>query len=299
MSRETANSRRSHMIRLILQAQKRAQRHAGIESMRRLARWGERLPPTLRHVRRETIDHDGLTYEWLIPKEPGSEKVILYIHGGGFVLPLCNPSRLVAARLARTTGMRTLLVRYRLAPDHPFPAALEDCVGAYRWLTRSGATTPEQVVMAGESAGGNLVVTAMLSLRDFGDPLPSAGVCICPVFDFEGSGSFREQDDPMIHADLVTDMLDAYRGSADPRHPRLSPLYGDLCGLPPLLIQTGELEILRSGAEGLAARAEEAGVPTTLEVWPGMWHYWHMFVRTLPEARDALGSVGDFLRSLP
>jgi len=284
------------LIRLFLRVQKLAQRNASIEFVRRLSRWSERLYSVPKDVRWEKIPRNELTYEWLIPKEVGCERVIFYIHGG-FVFPLYNPTRYIAAYLARMAGMRALLVDFRLAPEHPFPAAIEDCVTAYRWLISEGGVLPEQVIFVGESAGGNLAITTMLSLRDAGDPLPCGAVSICPVFDFEGGGTFYLQDDPMVDADFVMLQLNAYRGSADPHDPRLSPLYANLRGLPPLLIQIGAEEILRSGAEELALRAKHAGVPTTMEIWPGMWHFWHLFVPFLPEAKQAMQRVNHFLHS--
>ena len=293
----TMNSRRSHLIRLFLRVQKLAQHNASIELVRRISRWSERLYSVPKDVHWEKIIHNELPYEWLIPKEVSSEHVIFYIHGGGFVFPLYNPTRHTAAYLARMTGMRVLLTRYRLAPEYPFPSAIEDCVNAYHWLISEGIFLPEQVIFVGESAGGNLAMTTMLSLRDTGDPLPGKAVLICPVVDFEGGGTFYLQDDPMVDPDFVMRQLNAYRGSANPRNPSLSPLYANLRGLPPLLIQIGAEEILRSGAEELAQRAKQAGVPTTLEIWPGMWHYWHLFVPFLPEAEQAMLRIDDFLHS--
>jgi monoterpene epsilon-lactone hydrolase len=291
------NSRRSQWIRLLLRAQRLAQRRATIESVRRMSRWSERLYSVPKDVRRKKIVHNELTYEWLIPKDVGSDHVIFYIHGGGFVFPLYNPTRYVAAYVARMVGMRVLLASYRMAPEHPFPAALEDCVTGYRWLVAEGSVLPEQVLFVGESAGGNLAITTMLSLRDAGDLLPGGAVCISPVFDFEGGGSFYVQDDPMLEPGFVMLQLNAYRGSADPHDPRLSPLYANLCGLPPLLIQIGASELLRSGAEEFALRARQAGVQTVLEKWPGMWHYWHLFVPFLPEAQQAMQGIRQFLHS--
>jgi monoterpene epsilon-lactone hydrolase len=289
------NSRRSQLIRFFLRAQKVAQRHATIDGVRRLSNWSERLYPIPRDVRHELTKKDGRRCEWLIPRNVGSEAVIFYIHGGGFVLPLYNPSRYVAGYLGRLAELRVLLADYRVAPEHPFPAAVEDCVEAYRWLISTGCVLPEQVIFVGESAGGNLVITTMLSLRDAGDPLPGGAVAICPVFDFEGHGSFYEQDDPMVAADFIMLQLNAYRGDTDARDPRLSPLYANLGGLPPLMIQIGALEMLRSGAETLASRAEQAGVLTRLETWPGMWHFWHLFVPFLPEAQQAIESINQFV----
>jgi acetyl esterase/lipase len=290
------NSRRSHLIRLFLRVQKLVQRNASIEFVRRLSRWTERLYSVPKDVRLEKITRNEQAYEWLIPKNINSEYVIFYIHGG-FVFPLYNPTRYIAAYLARIADMRVLLVDFRIAPEHPFPAALEDCVSAYRWLISECNVLPEQVVFVGESAGGNLVMATMLSLRDAGDPLPSAEVLICPVLDFEGGGTFFSQDDPMVDADFVMRQLNAYKGNADPRDPLLSPLYANLRGLPPLLIQIGSEEILRSGAEKLALRAKHAGVSTILEIWPGMWHFWHLFVPFLPEAQEAMEAVKVFLNS--
>ncbi|MBE9535243.1 MAG: alpha/beta hydrolase [Proteobacteria bacterium] len=290
-------SRRSHLIRLFLRVQKLAQRNASIDFVRRLSRWSERLYSVPKDVRWEKIIQNELTYEWLIPKDVSSDRVIFYIHGGGFVFPLYNPTRYVAAYLARISGMRVLLAGYRLAPEHPFPAAVDDCATAYRWLISAGSVLPEQVIFVGESAGGNLAITTMLSLRDAGDPLPGAAVLICPVIDFEGGGTFYLQDDPMVDADFVMRQLNAYRGSAVPHDPRLSPLYANLRGLPPLLIQIGAEEILLSGAEELALRAKHAGVPTILEIWPGMWHFWHLFVPFLPEAKQAMQRINHFLHS--
>ncbi len=289
-------SLRRHLIHLFLRAQKLAQRNASIDLVRRLSRWSEKLYSIPKDVHWEKFIRNEQAYEWLIPNEINSEYVMFYIHGG-FVFPLYNPTRYLAGYLARMAGMRALLVEFRLAPEHPFPAAIEDCVTAYHWLISEGGFLPEQVIFVGESAGGNLAITTMLSLRDAGDPLPSGAVLISPVVDFEGGGTFYLQDDPMADANFVMRQLNAYRGDANPRDPLLSPLYANLRGLPSLLIQIGAKEILRSGAEELSLRAKNAGVLTTLEIWPGMWHYWHLFVPSLPEAQLAMLSINDFLHS--
>jgi monoterpene epsilon-lactone hydrolase len=287
----------SALIRPFLRAQKLAQRGATIESVRRMSRWTERLYSVPKDVLWERVSRGELTCEWLTPRNVDAPQVLFHIHGGGFVFPLYNPERFTTAYLARLAGVRALLVDYRLAPEHPFPAALEDCVRAYRWLVTEEGVLPEQVVFAGESAGGNLVVTTLLALRDAGDPLPAGGVSICPVFDFEGGGTFYTQDDPMARADFVMLQLNAYRGIADPQTPLLSPLHADLHGLPPLLVQAGEVELFRSGAEAFAARAEQAGLHVTLHIWPGMWHFWHLFLPRLPEARQAMVEISQFLES--
>ncbi|MBI4790590.1 MAG: alpha/beta hydrolase [Chloroflexi bacterium] len=287
----------SSVFRLLLRAQKRAQRGATIESVRRMSRWTERLYSVPKDVRWDKVERGDLNYEWLTPKNVSSSQVIFHIHGGGFVFPLYNPIRFTTAYLVRLAGTRAVLVDYHLAPEHPFPTAVEDCVRAYRWLLDEEKVSPEKVVFTGESAGGNLVLTTLLALRDAGDPLPAAGVSICPALDFEGGGTFYTQDDPMADADFVMRQLTAYRGNADPHTPLLSPLYADLRGLPPLLVQVGEAEVLRSGAEAFAARAEQCDVRVTLQIWPGMWHFWHLFVPWLPEARQAMIEIRDFIRA--
>jgi len=291
------SSMTSSLIRPFLRVQRLAQRGATIESVRRMSRWTERLYSVPKDVRWKKVSRGELTYEWLTPKNVTSSQVLFHIHGGGFVFPLYNPTRFTTAYLADLAGARAVLVDYHLAPEYPFPTAMDDCVRAYHWLLTEEGISPEQVVFTGESAGGNLVVTTLLALRSAGDPLPAGAVSICPVFDFEGGGTFYTQDDPMVHADFVMRQLTAYRGEADPRTPLLSPLYADLRGLPPLLLQVGEAEVLRSGVEAFAERAERAGVPVTLHIWPGMWHFWHLFVPWLPEARQAMVEIRDFVRS--
>ena len=166
------SSLQSRLIRPLLRAQRLAQRQATIEFTRRLSLWTERLYTLPKDVRWERIRRGEFTYEWLIPKGISSDQVILHMHGGGFVLPLYNPTRYTMAYLARLAGMRALLADYRLAPEHPFPTAVEDCVAAYRWLIREQGISPEKVVLVGESAGGNLVIATLLALRDAGDPSP-------------------------------------------------------------------------------------------------------------------------------
>ena len=287
---------RMRLIHLFLSLQKKMQRHASIAFTRRLITWGGHLFSMPKDVGREAVIQGNLTHEWLIPQEIVSECVIFYLHGG-FVFPLSNPTRFLASYLARLTQMRVFLADFRLAPEYPFPAALEDCATAYRWLISEGGIFPEQVIFVGESAGGNLALVTMLFLRDAGNPLPGRSVLISPLVDFEGGRTFWSQNDPMADAEFVMLQLNAYRGTADPHNPLLSPIYANLQGLPPLLIQVGGEELLRGGAEELAEKAKNAGVPTILEIWPGMWHYWHIFVNSLPEAQQAMASINDFLQS--
>lgn len=285
---------RKSLIRSFLSLQKSLQRHSSITSARRLAKFGDLFYRIPRDVSRECFLQDGLAYEWLIPRDAAPGRAILFFHGG-FTFPLTNPTRCLAGVIARQVGTRVLLVDFRLAPEHRFPAALEDCVRAYRWLISNGGIPPQGVMLVGESAGGSLALAVMLSQRDAGIPLPARAVLISPVVDIEGGSSFQIQNDPMASPEFARLQFEAYRGEANPRDPLLSPIFADLEGLPPLLIQVGSEELLRGGAEDLAAKARHAGVPVRLEIWPGMWHYWHSFLKFLPEAQQAVENIEHYL----
>ena len=291
------SSRVGSIIRIFLRIQRLAQKDASIKFVRKLSVYAEKLYSIPKDVQHRRAAAGGLDGEWLIPQTVASSKVLFHIHGGVFVLPLYDPERYAAAHLAKIAGTRAFLVHYRLAPEHPFPAAIEDCVNAYRWLIREGNIPPNRVVFTGESAGGNLVVTTMLALRNSGDPLPAGAAAISPVMDFEGMGGFHSQDDPMVHPALAMRQISAYRGATDPHDPLLSPIYADLGGLPPMLIQVGGDELFRSGAEAFFEAAKRSGANATLRVYEGMWHFWHMYIPILPEARDAMEEIGRFAAS--
>jgi acetyl esterase/lipase len=188
---------------------------------------------------------------------------------------------------------------YRLAPEEPFPAALEDCVRAYLWLTLDHGTPPHRIGLVGDSAGGNLVIATLVQLRDIGEPLPAAAVCVSPVFDLALTGesvTTRASRDPMILPSSLKACSAAYLGETDARTPLASPLYADLHGLPPLLIEMGSEEMLRDDSVRLAAKAKAAGVDVTLEEWAEMVHVWHLFSDRLEDGRKAIAGVGEFLR---
>src|SRR5262249_5007919 len=204
-----------------------------------------------------------------------------------------------SSHLSAATGCRVLAVDYRWAPEAPFPAALDDCVAGYRWLVTRDSTAARNVVLAGDSAGGNLVVAMLLALKKTGDKLPAAGVCLSPIFDLALTGdsvNTRAARDPMILASSLQKCSTAYRGDADPRDPLMSPLYGDLAGLPPLLLQCGSEEMLRDDSARLAAKGKAAGVNVTFEEWDEMVHVWHLFADRLADGRKALARVGEFVR---
>ncbi|MDB4970260.1 MAG: hypothetical protein JWN44_5949 [Myxococcales bacterium] len=256
-------------------------------------RWPSSRAPA--DVRIEPAVGGDIRAEWLIPPEAG-RTVIYYLHGGGFVMGSPGTHRRMMARLARAAGSRALVLDYRLAPEHPFPAALDDCVAGYRWLSRH--TRPSDIVIAGDSAGGNLALATLLVLRDAGEPLPAACVCISAATDLSRSGAShrsRVADEVVLSPRFIRTVDELYRGDADPRDPLASPLFADLHGLPPLLLHVGTHELLLDDTLRFADRARAAGVDVTLEVWPGLWHVFHTFV-SLPEARRALDDIAAFAR---
>ncbi len=254
--------------------------------------------PLAQDVRCQPVDAGGVPAEWVTTPESVEERVIYYLHGGGYVVGSVNTHRELASRLARAAKARGLIIGYRLAPENPFPAAVEDAVAAYLWLV-SSVVDPARVVIAGESAGGGLTVATLLALRDAGEPLPAAAVCISPWVDLEclGESIVTKADvDPLLQRDSLLMMARTYLGDADPRAPLASPIHADLTGLPPLLIQVGTAEVLLDDARRLAERAEAAGVEVVLEPWEDMIHMWHSFAAILPEGQQAIDRIGEFVQ---
>jgi monoterpene epsilon-lactone hydrolase len=238
---------------------------------------------------------EGVPVEWIIPPHVSERAVIYYIHGGGWTLGWTNLHRRLVSHLCKSASTRALAIDYRLAPEHPFPAALEDCYAVYHWLLKNGFA-PQNIVIAGDSAGANLALATLISLRDAGDPLPLAAVCISPMIDLLGTGeTFQMQQDPALTATFALMMARHYASKQDPHSSLLSPLYGDLQGFPPLLIHVGEDEILLSDGKRLAEKAQAADIDVTLVIWPKMWHVWHLFVPVLPEAQQAVNAIGAFI----
>ena len=291
------SSVQSQVLQPLLRVQRLAQRFATIEGTRRLSQASEHSNNLPKGVTSSLFKQGNLQYEWLTPPEFDAKRVLYYLHGGGFVFPLWNPLRRVIAYIISGAKIRALAVHYRLAPENPFPAAIEDCVAGYHWLTSEQAIAPKDIVFMGESAGANLVVATLLTLRDSREPLPRKAAPLCGPLDLEAGGAFTCDIDPMANPRFVSKQILAYRGKADPRNPLLSPVYADLHGLPPLLIQVGSQEAFLDESILLARQARQAGVTVTLEVWPGMWHYWHLFVPFLPEARQAINRIIGFVGS--
>jgi acetyl esterase/lipase len=223
--------------------------------------------------------------------------VTLYLHGGGYVIGSLNTHRELASRIARSTQSRALVIDYRLAPEHPFPAAVDDATAAYRWLVGTGVS-PSRIAVAGDSAGGGLTLATLLALRDARQPLPAAGVCMSPWTDLEGTGASAQPggaDDPLLQVAGLREMGRHY-AVANPRHPLAAPLYASFRGLPPLLIQVGTREILLDDSTRVAVKAKAEGVDVTLETWDGLIHVWQLFGPDVPESEQAVARIGEFAR---
>lgn len=223
----------------------------------------------------------------------------LYLHGGGYVYGSLRSHGHMVSEIARAARCRMFFVDYRRAPEHPYPAALDDAVAAYRSLLADGVAASD-VVLAGDSAGGGLVLATLLKLRDSGLPLPAAAACVSPWTDLTGSGeSYHalEHEDPMLSKPVVDLVSASYLAGTAPTHPYVSPLFGELAGLPPVLLQVGSREILLSDAERFTAGLRRAGGTGVLEVWPGMVHVWHLHHSRLAKAREAVSRLGGWLRA--
>lgn len=248
-------------------------------------------------VRRESVSVGGVPAEAFTPAGAAESPALLYFHGGGWVLGLYAGHLLWCAHLSAALGSRVLALDYRLAPEFPFPAGLDDCLAAYRALLREGHA-PERLALGGDSAGGNFTLAMLQLLRDAGEPLPAAAVCISPATDLTPESHAQHRaDDPMLSPKTGRMFFDLYVGDRDPGDPRFSPLRGDLRGLPPLLVQAGGAEIILSDSLRLAAGARAAGVNVTLELYAGMWHGWQIFGPFgLPEGRRATQAAARFVR---
>ncbi|MEZ4609903.1 MAG: alpha/beta hydrolase [Caldilineaceae bacterium] len=235
--------------------------------------------------------------EWITPEGAAEDKVLFYIHGGGFISGSVLTHRMHVAKFALGSGFKSLLFNYRLAPEHPFPAAVEDCVTAYQWLLDQGYAPPD-IVVGGESAGGTLTLSLLLALKEQGIALPAAAFAISPVTDLRcQADSFRtnaaKDIAPMGSWDLWTGY---YIADNDPTQPLLSPLMGDFAGAPPLLICVGSHEIHLDDCVNVAHKAEADGVDVTLRVWPGMVHAFPILAPWFPEATQAHAEICDFAR---
>lgn len=256
--------------------------------------YGDQFPlPEDLHV--EPVITPTFKGEWVKPQNVLNDTVLVYLHGGAYVF--CSPRshRHLVAALSEATNATAFALDYRLAPEHPFPAAIEDSVAVYRWLLDQGFA-PNRIFIAGDSAGGGLTIATMLSLRDAGLPLPAAGICLSPWVDLTLAGaSYSANADAISTRDRLAGYVKLYLSDGkDVRHPLVSPIFADLKGLPPLLIQVGAAEPFYDDSISLAATAKACGVESTLEIWPDMIHVWHYFHPMLTEGRQAIARIGEF-----
>ncbi len=236
--------------------------------------------------------------EWVKAASLRNDAALIYLHGGAYVFCSPHSHRHLVAALSEATSSAAFALDYRLAPEHPFPAAIQDSVAAYRWLLDQGFA-PNRIAIAGDSAGGGLTVATMLRLREAGLPLPAAGVCISPWVDLTMAGaSYSANAEAIATRDRLAGYVKLYLNYAvDTRHPLVSPVFADLTGLPPLLIQVGAAEPFYDDSVQLNATAKACGVEATLEIWPEMMHVWHYFHPMLTEGRQAIARIGEFVKS--
>lgn len=258
---------------------------------------GDRFPTPSEAIV-EPVEVAGRKAEWVYGADADPERVMLYVHGGGYVQGSLHSHRNMVYEIARAMGGRVLNLDYRLAPEHPFPAAVDDMVAAWKALLDSGVK-PAKASFGGDSAGGGLVVAALVSARDQGLPLPGCSCCISPWTDLVGTGQTMETKaaaDPMVGREALTFFADLYMNGQDAAQPLASPLYADLSGLPPLLVQVGTAETLLDDSRRLVARAHHAGTDVTYVEWADMPHIWHIFAPLLQASRDAITELGDFVK---
>jgi epsilon-lactone hydrolase len=253
-------------------------------------------------VAQNVFSVQGVPCEWVCApgSDPGAR--LLYLHGGGFVSGDLDTTIPFARLISQATGCSVLAVDYRLAPEHPFPRALTDAVRCFRWLREHGPRGPgpaRKRVVAGDSAGGGLVLSTLMRLRDAGETLPDCAVTLSPITDLSLSGASLETQadrDPVLRKEFLRFCSDAYACGTDRREPLLSPLFGDPAGLPPLFMQVGGREILLDDTLRFVRKAKAAGVDVTLDLWPDMFHSWQLFAPGVPEAQQALDRIGVYIR---
>jgi epsilon-lactone hydrolase len=249
-------------------------------------------------VKTEKVDAGGVPAEWVSVPSSDPSIIVLYLHGGGYIIGSTNTHRDEVSRICRASAARALVIDYRLAPEHPFPAAVEDATAAYRWLLAQGID-PARIVIAGDSAGGGLTAATVVALRDAGERMPGAAVMMSAWADLTQSGESMKTKanvDPIIQQEFLDEAAGHYLNGADARDPLASPVYADLSGLPSLLLQVGERETLLDDSTRFAARAKAAGVDVTLEVWDEMIHVWQIFAPMLPEGQQAIDRIGKWVR---
>jgi acetyl esterase/lipase len=292
---------RAAILRLVLRVLKKRQGRlpsSAVEVRRRLGRIEPFVPGPPAGTQTTAIDAGGIPAVRLAVRQSRNDRYVLFFHGGGYAVGTARLYRDFTWRLGAAARACVLYFDYRLAPEHPFPAAIEDAVKVYHWLTERIDT--RRIAFMGDSSGGGLALATLYRLRDDGFDLPSAAVTVSPWTDLALTGpslTLNAAADPMLDVANLPALAEGYRAGADPRNPYVSPLYGDATGLPSTLIQVGSDEILRDDAVRMADRMRMAGCDVEIEVWPRMPHAWHLYARILPEGRAAIQRIGTFLQA--
>lgn len=300
MKRDGRISLRAKFVRLGLSwLVKRRTRHETLEqSRRRLLVMEAVIPHPPRGTETITINVGGVSADQVITPASRPNRHVLYLHGGGYRLGAPSTYRHLTWRIASAAQAQVLVIDYRLAPENPFPAALEDAVSYYCWLLAEGADA-RQIVVIGDSAGGGLALALLLKLRDSSLPRPAAAVVLSPWTDLALTGAsltLNAKLDAIVQAEDAPIFAADYLAGTDPRHPYASPLYGDPTGLPPTLIQVGSEEVLRDDAVRMAEKMQRAHCQAELQIWPRMPHVWHFLAPILPEAREAIAEISKFVQ---
>jgi epsilon-lactone hydrolase len=294
-------SLQAELVRVWLRWSMKRSNHPNVtieERRRRLAAYERRVPRPPRWIETAERPLGGVPAMRFEKRGSRTTRHVLFLHGGAYTTGSAALYRHMLWRIATAAAAQVAAIDYRLAPEHPFPAALDDAVAAWRGLLAQGAEPRHSAVM-GDSAGGGLTLALLLKLRDAGMPLPAAAVALSPWTDLAmtgGSLTRNAANDPMENPDDVPFLVRCYLGDGNTCNPYASPLYGDPKGLPPTLIQVGSDEILRDDSVRMAERMREAGCEVELEIWPRMPHVWHVFAPVMPEARAAITELGAFIR---
>ncbi len=270
-----------------------------LDEVRAIVDQGGAVAKLPENVELESITIGGVAAEWSSTPQADDAAVLLYLHGGGYLFGSILSHRGLVTNLGALAGVRTLAVEYRLAPEHKFPSAFEDALASYQYLLDQG-NDPAHIAVGGDSAGGGLTIALLLAVRDAGLPLPGAALCISPWVDLTLEGASiqtKEKMDAIVSGTVLSHAVEAYLADTDdPLDPRASPLFGDLSGLPPVMIQVGSHEVVLDDATRLATRLAAADVGVRLDVWASMPHVWHLYAEMLGEGRQALEQAADFLR---
>jgi len=249
----------------------------------------------------EEIMVNNIPSLWINTPESVKDRVVLYLHGGGYVIGSINTHKGLGYRISRASKSRILLIDYRLAPEHPYPAALEDSVAAYKWLIDEEGIDPQNIVISGDSAGGGLTAATLLKLRDTGVALPAGGVLLSPWTDLDLTGDSiktKRRLDPIVDASGLHFMANLYIGDEEPNNPYISPIYADLKDLPPILVQVGSAEVLLDDSTRFAEKAKSVGVDVTIEVWDNMTHVFQFLALWAPEGEQAIEKIGEFIQKI-